>query len=371
MAKCSEIYKIIEEAAPVNRAEKWDNIGLQIGDPKAQVKRILVSLDITDEVVDEAVDGNIDLIVAHHPFIFKPIKHIRYDSPIGGMIKKLLKNDVMIYAAHTNLDKADLGINHYLASLFDLKDVKILSLEGNEQLYKLVVFVPEEYIEKARKAIGNAGAGWIGNYSHCTFSAPGEGTFMPLEGTQPFLGEVGKLENAAEYRLETIVPSNKLKSVLAAMLDSHPYEEVAYDIYPLANKGAGYGLGRVGTLPETVTLEAFAAKVKSVLDTDQVGVVGDIQQPISKVAVCGGAGASLVNNALEHNADVLVTGDIKYHEAQDALAKKLAVIDAGHYATERVIVPVIARLLQEKITNIDPMVEVILSIENTNPWQFI
>ena len=371
MAKCSEIYKIIEETAPVNRAEKWDNIGLQIGDPEAQVKRILVSLDITNEVVDEAVDGNIDLIVAHHPFIFKPIKQIHYDSPIGGMIRKLLKNDVMIYAAHTNLDKADMGINHYLAGLFGLKDVRILSLEGNEQLYKLIVFVPKEYIEAVRNAIGNAGAGWIGNYSHCTFNTPGEGTFKPLEGTQPFIGEVGQLEKAAEYRLETIVPSSKLKTVLRAMMENHPYEEVAYDIYPLANKGAGYGLGRVGILPETINLGTFAAKVKSVLGTDQVGVVGDIQQPISKVAVCGGEGASLVDNALEHNADVLVTGDIKFHEAQDALAKKLAVIDAGHYATERVIVPVIARLLQEKMANIDPKVEVILSTENTNPWQFI
>ncbi|MBO8168859.1 MAG: Nif3-like dinuclear metal center hexameric protein [Thermoanaerobacteraceae bacterium] len=369
MVSCETVYKVIEEMAPLERAEKWDNVGLQIGEPEAPVQKVLVTLDITEQVVDEAVFEKADLIVSHHPFIFDSVKKIRFDEPKGRMIKKLICNNIMVYVAHTNLDKADEGVNHYLAQCLGLKDTRVLAPSGSEKLYKLVVFVPQDYIDQVRTAIGDAGAGWIGNYSHCTFRTPGQGTFKPLEGADPFIGEVGDLEQVEEYRLETIVPAAKLKPVLKAMFDSHPYEEVAYDLYPLANKGKEYGLGRIGSLPEFETLEAFALKVKQVLGTDQVGVVGDIQRPISKVAVCGGAGASMVDSALKHGAEVLLTGDIKFHQAQEALARGLAVVDAGHYATERVIVPVVARRLQEKLA--DKKVEIILSTENTNPWQYL
>ncbi|WP_366924182.1 Nif3-like dinuclear metal center hexameric protein [Metallumcola ferriviriculae] len=365
MVDCRTICELIEELAPPARAEQWDNIGLQLGEPDALVKSVLVSLDIESQVVEEAVAEGVDMIIAHHPFFFKPISHLRTDQPWGSMVKKLLKHDVMVYIAHTNLDNADEGINHYLADYLGLKNAAVLAPADGQKLYKLVVFVPKDNVDAVRGAISEAGGGWLGNYSHCTFQTLGEGSFKPLGGTKPYIGQVGELERVAEYRLETIVLADKLSRVLEAMTEAHPYEEVAYDVYPLANEGKPYGLGRVGDLAEAENLEAFARRVKRTLGCEQVRVVGDIQHPMTRVAVCGGSGASLVDHALRQKADVLVTGDLKFHEAQDAVAKGLAIVDAGHYATERIIVPVLARYLQEKLDS----TKVIMSQENTNPWQ--
>jgi hypothetical protein len=235
-------------------------------------------------------------------------------------------------------------------------------------LEKIVVFVPEGYEDEVREAMAAAGAGAIGNYSHCTFQAAGTGTFMPLAGANPFIGQQGRLEKTAELRLETIVPASRRSRVVRAMLDAHPYEEVAFDIYPLHNEGEPYGLGRLGKISKC-TLEEFCSVVKERLGVQSLRVVGDANRFVAKVAVCGGAGTDLVQAALFAGADVLVTGDLKYHEAHDAKAHGLAVIDAGHDATEKVIVPVLCRYLEEKIAQERGQVEVVASAVDTAPWR--
>ena len=240
---CQEIMDIMERLAPCQLAEEWDNVGLLIGDPGDRVEGVLVSLDLTAPVLAEASAKGANLILVHHPPIFRPLKELRTDTPLGKLLADVLKEKMQVYAAHTNLDVAPLGVSQQLARKLELVETRILQPAGEDKLFKLVVFVPESHEAHVRKSLGDAGAGWIGNYSHCTFRTAGKGTFRPLEGADPFLGRVGQLEEAAEYRLETIVPQSRLQEVIKAMLASHPYEEVAYDLYPLSNRGRAYGLG--------------------------------------------------------------------------------------------------------------------------------
>ncbi|MEL7568152.1 MAG: Nif3-like dinuclear metal center hexameric protein [Dehalobacterium sp.] len=362
------LMKVMEELAPPDLAEEWDNIGLQVGDPRQKVERILVSLDVDERVVDEAVCQKADIILSHHPLIFRPIKNLVLTHPLSRIIAKLIKYNIAVFSAHTNLDIVPGGINDYLAEKLGLTDTEVLDEKKEDQLYKLVVFVPENYLDQVRDAICAAGAGYIGKYSQCTFSALGEGTFLPLEGTNPFLGEKGKLEKASEYRLETIIPSRKIKTVLNAMIKSHPYEEVAYDIYPTTLAGVKYGLGRVGYLPQPLSLEELILKVKFVLGTDRAKVVGDSKEEISKVAVCGGGGMSFLNAAINKGVQCFITGDSKYHEGQSALAQGINVIDAGHYETEAIFVSRLVFLLKQNFSS--DSVEVVASKINTNPWRF-
>lgn len=368
--KIQTIINIIEAWAPKNLAEDWDNVGLQIGDCRTTINKIMLSLDITHEVVDEAINEGVNMIITHHPLIFKPVKNIRFDLPLGGLIAKLVQNDIAVYTAHTNLDSAHKGINDLLASLLDLNNLEVLVPSVEDELFKLVTFVPKGYLDQVRNAISEAGAGWIGNYSHCTFSLAGTGTFMPLEGTSPFIGTRGKLENVDELRVETIIPQSKLKRVLKALMKSHPYEEVAYDVYPLANEGEKLGLGRIGELNSPITLNELVQNVKKVLNVDVLKVVGEDEQKITKIAVCGGAGASLINNARFKGAQCLITGDLKYHEAHDAQNLGLSIIDAGHHGTENIIVPYLVKRLKETLTAQKWDVEVLESKVNTNPWRY-
>lgn len=363
--KCKEIIKIFEKKANPTYAENWDNIGLQIGDPEATVNKIMVSLDVNALVVDKAINENVDLLIVHHTPIFQPLSAIRYDSPKGQIVTKLIKNDINLYCAHTNLDSCPGGVNDSLAELFDLKDIEVL--EGkSEKLMKLVVYVPKGHLENVRSAICEKGAGFIGNYSHTTFQTEGTGTFLPLEGAKPFIGEEGKLEKVDECRLETILPVSKVKEVVASMLLAHPYEEVAYDLYELQNKGEEIGLGRVGYLKEEMKLIDLVKEAKKVLNIDNLRFVGNPEWKVKKVALCGGSGASLIGKAIQKGADVFITGDLKYHEAQDAENLGLALIDAGHFGTEVPVVKVVAKYLQENIDGID----IITADINTNPFKY-
>jgi len=345
--KCQVVMEVLDRLAPRYLAESWDNVGLLVGSPSQTIKKILVTLDVNDKVVEKAVENEIDMIIAHHPLIFKPLNNVRTDLPYGRRIARLLKADIAVFSVHTNLDVASGGVNDILAQRLRLQSVKPLAINYTERLLKLVVFVPKEYAEQVRNAMTQAGAGHIGNYSHCTFQTEGMGTFLPLEGTNPFIGQKGKVEYVSEVRLETIMPEGISRRVVKAMLKSHPYEEVAYDLYQLSNSGAAFGLGRFGKLMAPITLNEFISQVKDALGIDYVNVAGALDRIISKVAVCGGSGAGLISKAAFKGADVLVTGDVKYHEAQDALQAGMAVIDAGHFATEQPIIDTVVEYLKQ------------------------
>ncbi|SDF24709.1 Nif3-like dinuclear metal center hexameric protein [Sporolituus thermophilus] len=345
--KCHVIIDALENLAPRHLAADWDNVGLLLGSAMQDITKIFVTLDVTLAAAQYAAANGIDLIVSHHPVIFKGIKHVRTDSPTGRVLQTLIKHDVAVYAAHTNLDAAAGGVNDVLAKRLNLNDIAPLQTQYTEKLVKIVTFVPEGHVESVRNAMAAAGAGHIGNYSHCSFQTAGTGTFLPLAGTRPFIGEQGKMEYVPEYRLETIAPEAIVRRVVAAMIKAHPYEEVAYDLYPLLNSGAAYGLGRVGTLAQSLSLADFAIVVKAALGLEQLKIAGDLAAKVRKVAVCGGSGISVTSAAIAAGADVLITGDVKYHEAQDAVAAGLAIIDAGHFATEQPVVAAVASYLEE------------------------
>ncbi|TWH48835.1 Nif3-like dinuclear metal center hexameric protein [Sporomusa sp. KB1] len=346
--KCHEVITKLEQLAPKHLAEDWDNIGLLVGSPEQTIHKIMITLDVDQTAINQAITVGADMIVSHHPVLFKGITNIRTDSPLGSMLFDLIKNKIAVYAAHTNLDSAPGGVNDILAQKFQLKDSKPLSTVYQEKLYKLVVFVPASHVEKVRIAMSEAGAGHIGNYSHCTFQTKGVGTFLPLAATTPFIGREGQLEFVDESRIETIVPSGLRCRVINAMLAAHPYEEVAYDEYLLQNKGPNCGLGRIGRLGEAMSLRDFSNQVKHLLMVNSIKVAGSADTVINQVAVCGGSGASLIKNAIKAGADVLVTGDVKYHEAQQALMEGLAIIDAGHFATEQPVVQSVAAYLDKQ-----------------------
>lgn len=368
-AKCAEIIAAIEALAPPELAAEWDNVGLMLGSYETEVRRVLVCLDVSLEIVEEAVSRGANLIVSHHPLFFRPLKQINFDEARGKLVHNLIKEDIMVYSAHTNLDSADMGVSYHLAAKLELEDIEVLVPTHREKYYKLVTFVPEDHEKIVREALTRAGAGWIGNYSDCTFRTMGIGTFLPMSGTTPYLGQEGELMQANEYRLETILPTTRLPEVLQALKKAHPYEEVAYDVYPLANEGPAQGIGRLGVLASPVSLKDFALRVKERLNAASIKLVGDGQRKVKKVAVCGGAGSEVMAAASAAGADVLVTGDLKFHEAQTALAMDLAVIDAGHYATEKLIVPALVNYLQEQLQEREVMV--LASQKEREPWHVL
>ncbi|MCX7921611.1 MAG: Nif3-like dinuclear metal center hexameric protein [Clostridia bacterium] len=351
--KCSEIIMVLEEFAPVFLAEDWDNVGLLLGNRESEINKVMLCLDVTSRVVDEAIKQKVDLIISHHPLIFKSIKRVTCDDVLGRNIYKLIQNNIGVYCAHTNLDVTTDGVNEHLARTLGLSDVKNLNTYKAEKLYKIVVFVPEESVDNVREAMCKAGAGWIGNYSDCTFKVKGIGTFRPLEGTNPYIGTKGSLEEVSEYKLETIVPQKGLQRVIDCMMEAHPYEEVAYDVYPMAIDGKQYGMGKIGVLEEPQTLESFIAVLKEKLGTNYVRVIGGTEHNVKKVAVFCGSFDGNLSGVLKGKADVLVTGDIKYHTAQDILEMGICVIDAGHFNTEIIILEKIKELLNGKLSDLE------------------
>lgn len=365
--KVQRIVNIINQIASPRFAEGWDNVGLLVGDSAAEVQKVMVSLDVTEAVLDEAIANGADLIISHHPMIFSELKYIRADHPTGRLVIKAIRHGVHIFAAHTNLDIATGGINDLLAERIGLTEVKPLSVTSTEKLFKLAVFIPNGHEEAVRTAVSNAGAGWIGNYSHCTYQTTGIGTFTPLEGTNPFIGRQGELERVNEVRLETIVPQARLNRVIKALLKSHPYEEVAYDIYPLENQGEEFGIGRIGYLAEPVVFENVLQMLKQVLELPHCTYSGDLRRSIQKVAVCSGSGASYIKKAAFQGADLYITSDIKFHDAQLAESLGLALVDAGHYWTEVIMVPYLFQILQTAIAKESMSIELVQSTQKTDP----
>lgn len=359
--KCQTIIDKIERLAPKRIAEEWDNVGLQIGDPRAEIEKVLISLDLTEEVVEEAIGLNANLIITHHPFIFKPLKNIRTDLSTGKLIEKMIKNNINLYTAHTNLDMAKDGLNKMLSDKLGLKNVNVLLPTDKEIFYKIAVFVPKGFENKIRNAIGDVGAGWIGNYSHCTFTTMGMGTFKPLEDSNPFIGDKGKLEQVEEYRIETIVTEDNLSKTIRAIVKVHPYEEVAYDIYPLINEGNSYGLGRIGNLDKNLSYIDFIKEIKQSLNISYLRVGGIKKECISKVALSTGSGADLIYRAAILGADAYITGDIKYHDAQLAKDLDILLVDASHFATEIIVMEELKKYLDKEISKSKKGIEIITS----------
>jgi dinuclear metal center YbgI/SA1388 family protein len=360
----------MEKLAPKHYAVEGDKIGLQVGTLQKEIRKVLIALDITEEVVDEAVALGADLIIAHHAVIYRPLAKIDTGTPAGRLYERLIKKDIAVYIAHTNLDVAEGGINDWMAEILGLEGRDCLEGIHTDKLYKLVVFVPEAHHERVLEAVWNAGAGELGRYSRCSFNTEGTGTFMPGADTNPYLGQKGKLERVKEIRMETIVPETVHRPVIQAMLKAHPYEEVAYDLYPMDLKGRSFGLGRVGKLPEPMTLAAFASKVKDGFAVPAARLVGDPGRIVRKVAVLGGSGAKYVRHALFAGADVLVTGDIDYHTAHDALAAGLAIVDPGHNI-EKIMKPRVAQWLQQELKERKYTTEVVASAVHTEPFRFV
>jgi len=357
--KVKDIISVIEQHFPPHIAETWDNVGLQIGSVYKPVEKAIVALDLDEEVLQQALRQGADMVITHHPLFFNPVKKIDYGQPLGRLIREVIRADICVYSVHTNLDAADSSLSQQIAELLELRNIEPLNVYKKEELYKLVVFVPHTHINEVRKAVNEAGAGYIGKYSDCSFRTRGIGTFCPEEGTVPYIGEQGILEEVEEYRLETVVYQRDLGRVLRAMNAAHPYEEVAYDIYRLENAGRVFSMGRKGVLGEEMSLKLYAEKVKKSLGVSTVRVVGSLDRIIKKVAVVSGAGAGLIDKALAEGADLLITGDLKYHEAKNAEAWGLAVIDAGHQGTEEIAASYLCRLLAEECRARGFMVEFI------------
>ncbi|KNY25468.1 Nif3-like dinuclear metal center hexameric protein [Pseudobacteroides cellulosolvens] len=348
---CRHVVNFMEELAPPHLCEEWDNIGLLIGSKNKKVQKILICLDITRNVVKEAIEQKADMIISHHPFLFKGIKRIIPEDPKGELIYSLIREDICVYCAHTNLDFAENGLNYTLAKTLGLKNIKNLKTYTKEKLYKIVVFVPCEYGEKVTGAMTAAGAGWLGNYSDCSFTLEGTGAFRPLEGSNPFIGDTGKLEKVSEFRVETIVREELLNRVVESMLEAHPYEEPAYDIYSLVQGGKEYGFGKEGELDKALSLDELVSRIKNSLNIKSLRVIGDRSEDIKRVGVfCGSFDGDVIPSL--GKLDILVTGDIKYHTALDIAEMGLCVIDAGHFGTEKIIVNELSRLLSGKFSDL-------------------
>lgn len=369
VVRAKSIITVMEKIAPLGLAEQWDNSGWQVGDPDMPVQKIILALDVTPEVVDEAEKNGTQLIISHHPMFLKGIKSVRNDFPSGSLIFRLIRAGIGVYSAHTNLDSADGGINDILAQKLGLREVEVLHPVHQEGLLKLVVFVPVEQADAVREALGRAGAGWIGNYSDCTFNLRGAGTFRPREGTNPYIGSQGKLEHVEEVRIETVVKQKGIDRVLRAMLQAHPYEEVAYDLYPLENKiTPSQGLGRLGYLPQTISLGEFARTVKELLQVNNLRYGSNPKDMVRRIAVCGGSGGDMWLQAQKKGADVLVTGDVRYHAARDMLEAGMNFIDAGHFATEWSVLPALRNSLANALAKADLPVDIIVAQFEEEPW---
>jgi dinuclear metal center YbgI/SA1388 family protein len=363
--KIKDVAGHIESIAPLALQESYDNAGLIIGNGETEVSGIMLCLDSTEEVIAEAIDKGCNLIVAHHPIVFSGLKKLNGKNYVERAVMLAVKNDVAIYAAHTNLDNVlKQGVNEAIANRLGLQDLRILQPKEG-QLNKLVTFCPHEHADKVRQAIFDAGAGHIGNYDECSFNLEGTGTFRAGEGADPFVGEIGKLQKENEIRIETVFPFYMRDRVLKAMIKAHPYEEVAYDVYALATSHSGTGAGVIGNLPHPMESSRFLEHLKEKMDLECIRYTDTDKIAVQKIAVCGGAGSFLLRNALSAGADVLVTADFKYHEFFDA-EKKLMIADVGHYESEFYTI----RLFGQIISKLLPNIAVVFTSVNTNPIKY-
>ena len=360
-----DLTQYLEEIAPLAYQESYDNAGLIVGSNAKEINKVLISLDCTEEIVDEAIANQCDLIISHHPIVFKGLKKFNGTNYVERVIIKAIENKIAIYAIHTNLDSVLNGVNGKICEKIGLKNCKILSPKMG-LLKKLVFFVPLAFADAVKTAIYNAGAGAIGNYSECSFNVKGTGTFKANEKSNPFIGEKNQLHQEEEMRIEIIYPAPAEKKILTALWAVHPYEEVAYDIYALENSNQEVGSGMIGELAEELSGLEFLQHLKEKMGLTVIRHTQILHQKIKKVAVCGGSGSFLLSKAIQAKADVFVTADFKYHEFFDA-DHKILIADIGHFESEQFT----QELLMEIITNKFPNFAVRLTGNNTNPIKYL
>lgn len=361
MPLLSEIIGHLEILAPPSLQESYDNSGLITGDPGQEIRGALVCLDSTEQVLEEAIRKNCNLVIAHHPIIFKGLKQLTGMNYIERVIIKAIRNDIAIYAIHTNLDNVRLGVNAKISQQLGLQNIRILApMKG--QLRKLVTYVPFSHAEAVRNSLFEAGGGHIGDYSECSFSSTGTGSFKGGASSHPYIGRKGERHQEHEERIEVIYQQWKEKALLHALKTSHPYEEVAFDIYPLGNNYQNAGAGMIGELQEEMTIENFLSVLKEKMNVQVIRHTAFHKKSIKSVAICGGSGSFLLATAIRQGADIFVSADFKYHQFFDADGK-IIIADIGHFESEQFTINLIADYLREKFTTF----AVPLTETNTNP----
>ncbi|MBI3133300.1 MAG: Nif3-like dinuclear metal center hexameric protein [Bacteroidetes bacterium] len=362
--KIAELTNYLESLAPLGSQESYDNCGLLTGSKNTQITNALITLDCTEAVLDEAIQKNCNLVIAHHPVIFKGLKKLTGRTYVERTIIKAIQHNIAIYALHTNLDNFQFGVNKKIGDLLGIRNPAILQPAENK-LVKLSVFVPADHTEQVMNALFEAGAGHIGNYSDCSFSASGTGTFKASEGANPFVGKKGERHLEPEQKLEVLVSAHRIHETLQALKRVHPYEEIAYDLVPLLNTNRYEGAGMIGELDAPVSETEFLTRLKKTFKTGAIRHTNLRNQTVKKVAWCGGSGSFLLSKAISAGADFYITGDFKYHEFFDA-DNQLVIADIGHFESEQFTIELIGALLQEKFPTFAPC----LAETNTNPVNY-
>ncbi|MGM0565291.1 MAG: Nif3-like dinuclear metal center hexameric protein [Bacteroidota bacterium] len=362
--KIEEVIRYLDNVVPPFLQESYDNSGFMIGDSNAELKGILTCVDVTEDVLEEAKQKSCNLVVSHHPLIFQGMKKLTGQDHVAKTAQKAVKENIAVYAAHTNLDSVDFGVSAILAEKIGLQGTKVLDPRTGI-LKKLAVFCPEDYAEKVRKAIFEAGAGHIGDYDSCSFNLEGQGSFKAGDEADPFVGQRGELHYEKEVRVETIFPVYRQKQIIEAMIKAHPYEEVAYDIYPLDNQYEKAGFGITGYLETPLPAETFLSELKKKLNLNMLKHTQADGQ-VSRVAVCGGAGSFLIDKAKAAKVDAFITADLKYHDFFRA-ENKIILTDIGHYESEKYTKELLNQIISEKFPNFAPS----LSEIDTNPVKYL
>ncbi len=350
-ATVSEIVNLISAEIPKYAAEDWDNVGLQVGNAMMKVDSILVCLEVCDLVIDEAIEKQCNMIIAHHPLIFRPLKTMAETDPKARLLSRLIKADIALYVMHTNYDHYDKGLSYLLADALGLTQIEPLIAVKPQKMYKFITYVPQPDFKPVADAAFSAGAGHIGDYAECGYRLTGEGFFKPLSGANPAIGQVGKREYVTETRFETLVLEDQLNAVIDAVKKAHPYEEVAFDIIEIQQRHYPFALGKRGRLKEALTAEQFAAHLKKSLSLGGLRLAGDLNKMISTVAVISGAGMDFIGDVAKTGVDAFVTGDAKYHEVVDTLHYGLLVADVGHFESEIIFAAGFAVQLEQLIAN--------------------
>lgn len=362
--KIKDITSYLESIAPLAYQESYDNSGLIVGNPNDEVTKALISLDCTEEVVDEAISKGCDIIISHHPIVFKGLKKFNNKNYVERTVIKAIKNNIALYAIHTNLDNVMGGVSSKIAEKLEIVNHAILSPKSG-LLKKLVVYVPRANVEEVRQALFDAGAGSIGDYDQCSYNTAGYGTFRPLEGANPTIGQVGAQERVEETKIEVIFPQQLERQVLVSMLAAHPYEEVAYHTITLDNNLQYVGSGAIGNLEVAMEAQDFLAYLKERLNLNVIRHTKLSDKKIQRVAVCGGAGGFLLNEAKRSGADIFITADYKYHEFFDA-ENDIVIADIGHYESEQFTQELLLEIIQKKFVNF----AVLLTGIDTNPIKY-
>lgn len=362
--KIKEIAQFLESVAPLSLQENYDNAGLIVGNMESECSGIITSLDVTEDIIKEAIAKKCNLVVGHHPIIFKGLKKLNGKNYVERTIITAIKNDIAIYAIHTNLDNVLEGVNNKIAEKLQLQNCKVL-LPKEGTLEKLVTFAPVENAEEVRNALFEAGAGTIGNYDQCSYNVAGTGTFRALEGSDPFVGEIGKRHEENEVRIEVVFLSSQEQQIVKALKGSHPYEEVAYYLQSLKNTQDTVGSGLIGELPVPVAENELLGILKSAFDLKVIRHTPLLDKPVHKIAVCGGSGFFLLPVAIAAGAQVYITGDVKYHEFFDADGRIL-LADIGHYESEQFTIELLTEFLRKRFSNFAVQKTEI----NTNPVRY-